>query len=496
MTNQTRTDLAQDFLEYRTVVLTATDRLRSLQSLLSPTITAKENILLVKNTIDSLLENYASIQLIIDVKDCEKDDLKALITSKNQCFNQLRTLQGLTAAALASTDWQSPSFNHSLQSNAGTQTGKIVENATDYKRDNHLDAQTYENAFHGTFVDAPWYNPQSAHVTSSCMSALTVVAGSILATQKHGRPVLVGQHSYFQNKQVVESLFGNRVHYANELDTSAFLAAIDRLQPCAMFIDSLCNVSEVGIPDLETLIPTIAKRVHHRTTLVIDNSGLATSFQPLQYLPRLSKLSIVVVEGLNKYHQYGFDRVTSGILWASKFSQLPLAGNCQDYGAIISDASVLALPLPNRSLFDAHLARIGRNTLELATTVQHEIANRSLSPFSHVSYPGLPNHPAYERCQNRSFNGGFFSLNFKKPFNTPRFYDRFVHHVISIAKTKNVPIICGTGFGFTTTRIYVTARFASQHVTPFIRISAGNETWDEIEQVKAVLQEACKTFVI
>lgn len=496
MTNQTRIDLAQDFLEYRTVIHHATERLCTLKSSLSPIITAKGNIPIVNNTIDSLLQQYASIQAQVDAADCEIDHTEILIAAKNQCFEALRTLQGLTAAALVSTDWQSPSFNHSLTSNAGSQTGKIVENATDYKRDNHLDAQHYENAFRDTFIDAPWHNPQTAHVTSSCMSALTVVAGSILSTQKRDRPVLVGRHSYFQNKQVVEGLFGNRIHYADELDAKAFLHNIDQLQPCAIFIDSLCNVSEVGIPDLEYLIPMISKRIHHRTTLVIDNSGLATSFQPLQYLPKLSKLSIVMVESLNKYHQYGFDRVTSGILWASKFSQLPLAGFAQDYGAIIGDASALSLPPPNRPLFDTHLARIGRNALELATAVHNEMNHRSLSPLSHIAYPGLPNHPAYDRCKNRSFNGGFFSINFKKPFNTPRFYDRFVSSIISIAKTHNVPIICGTGFGFTTSRIYVTARFASQHVTPFIRFSAGSETWDEMEQVKIVLQKACQNFIL
>jgi cystathionine beta-lyase/cystathionine gamma-synthase len=496
MTNQTRIDLAQDFLEYRTFVLTAIDRLRSFEAILSATITAESNISIVKTTIASLLDQYTSIQTSINGADCENNSIDSLIAIKNQSFQQLRTLQGLTAAALVSTDWQSPSFNHSLQSNAGSQTGKIIENATDYKRDNHLDAQAYESAFRDAYIDAPWHNPQTAHVTSSCMSALIVTAGSILATQKHDRPVLIGKHSYFQNKQVVESLFGNRVHYANELDTNTFLHDIDRLQPCAIFVDSLCNVSEVGIPDLETLIPMIAKRIRHRTTLVIDNSGLATSFQPLQYLPKISKLSVIVVEGLNKYHQYGFDRVTGGILWTNKFSQLPLAGNIQDYGAIIGDTSALSLPVPNRSLFDAHIVRISRNTLELAAAVQSEIVHRSFSPISHAAYPGLPNHPAYDRCKNRPFNGGFFTINFKKPFNTPRFYDRFVHHVIEIARTKNVPMICGTGFGFTTTRIYVTARFASQHVTPFIRISAGNETWDEMERVKTVLQEACRTFVI
>lgn len=496
MTNQTRIDLAEDFLEYSTIIRNATDRLRALEALLSPAVTADGNIPIVNSTIDSLLRQYASIQTEVDTADYANSDIATLIASKNQCFQALRTLQGLTAATLVSTDWQSPSFNHSLTSNAGSQTEKIVENATDYKRDNHLDAQNYENAFRDTFIDTPWHSPQTAHVTSSCMSALTVVAGAILSTQKYDRPVLIGKHSYFQNKQVVEGLFGKRVHHANELDPGAFLRDIDQLQPCAIFIDSLCNVSDVGIPDLEHLIPMISKRIRHRTTLIIDNSGLATSFQPLQYLPKLSKLSIVVVEGLNKYHQYGFDRVTSGILWASKFSQLPLAGLTQDYGAIIGDASVLSLPLPNRTLFDTHLARIGRNALELATATQNEISKRSVSPFSHISYPGLPNHPAYDRRKNRSFNGGFFSINFKKPFNTPRFYDRFVSTVIDIAKSQKVPIICGTGFGFTTSRIYVTARFASQHVTPFIRFSAGSETWDEMERVKTTLQKASRDFII
>src|SRR3990167_606170 len=63
---------------------------------------------------------------------------------RNIFRDYIRVLKAETASLIVSSDWQSPSYNFSMYSNAGRQTGKIWGTVNDYKRDIHLDETDFE----------------------------------------------------------------------------------------------------------------------------------------------------------------------------------------------------------------------------------------------------------------------------------------------------------------------------------------------------------------
>jgi cystathionine beta-lyase/cystathionine gamma-synthase len=327
------------------------------------------------------------------------------------------------------------------------------------------------------------------------MAAFTTAVACIHKTIDKQSPIFVGDGSYFENKRVLREWFGDRVQLMDEMDATALIQLIQTNKPCALFLDTLGNTPSVTMPDLATLIPELSRLTKHQMYLVLDNSTRATSFQPLTYLPRLSKLELIVIESLNKYHQYGFDRVTGGILWtAGMFADYPFRTRMH-LGTNMPDTSVLALPEPNRKLLDRRLARIGRNTHSLAQHIESYLTTHTSLHISHVVYPGLPSYPGFVWTKDETFHGGCFVLMFKEKYRHPETYAKFVDLVMKLAKKRKIDLVGGSSFGLDTTRVYLTARGVKiEDGEPFIRISPGTETRLEMEEIEKLFMEAIERF--
>ncbi|OGL99072.1 hypothetical protein A2501_02865 [Candidatus Uhrbacteria bacterium RIFOXYC12_FULL_57_11] len=412
----------------------------------------------------------------------KSEEADALMALKRESAELLRVLQGKLGYVLAALDWQSPTFLHSLRHQAGKQVGRIVGTQNDYKRDMHLDAFAYEAAWRFAYVDAPLRIPPTAYVTSSGMAAMTTVVGELQYVHKIEGPVLCGRGSYFENRWILERAFPNRVRLVDDMDTKAMLEEMARSKPAAVFLDTLCNTHDVAVPDLPTLIPALSRLLGPRGFLVLDNSGLASSFQPFDHLPRLLAPRLFVIESLNKFHQFGFDRVTGGIVWTQGGLETNLLWTREHLGTNMPDASVLSLPWPDRTLLDARLSRIGRNALRLAKRID-ACAAKPGSPLSRAVYPGLPSHPAYAWTKDYPFQGAFLTLAFKQSHARVGFYKTLIARMISEAARRDIQLLAGTSFGLDTTRLYLTALHATSITTPFVRISAGTETDSEVEAI-------------
>jgi len=354
---------------------------------------------------------------------------------------KLRALSSVSAGLIASLDWQSPSFEHSRLSQAGRHTGAIEGTRTDYKRDQHHDAADYERTFVQAYIDTHLHLMPRAYVTSSGMAAFTTIVASLLPDIGSDDRILVGEGSYFENKRVLKQFFGERVKYVDEMDRELVMQKVKAFQPKAIFFDTLGNVEHIVMPDLATVIPSLSKIVTQPTYLVLDNSVLATSFQPLKYLPHFSKLRLIVFESLNKFHQYGWDRVTGGIIWTAAPWQDRIFGTRLHLGTNMPQASVLALPEPNRKLLDERIARIQHNTQVLGTTLDHQIRS-SNTPLSHAVYPA---------------RAPYFTLVFKKEYANVPTYLKFVDAVMKEARRSSVDLNAGTSFGFES-RVYILRR--------------------------------------
>jgi len=202
-------------------------------------------------------------------------------------------------------------------------------------------------------------------------------------------------------------------------------------------------------------------------------------------MPR--KIHLIVIESLNKFHQFGFDRVTGGIAWGVGAGIKHFFSYRMHLGTNIPDSSVYSLPLPNRALLEKRLLRHGRNAFILASHLDDHVRSGASRFVEEVVYPGLSVYPGYAWMRHRTFYGAFLALRFKKKFRIGKAYRGFVSRVVRCARREGVPLAGGTSFGLSATRVYLTALHANA-IEPFVRISAGTETRSEIEHIANIMK--------
>lgn len=491
---QSLQDLAEDLELLREMATSGRERLRRFRTQLasSPTHFQKDTRIFLMKLLEEPEQLYKTLQEELKIRH---DRLAEGLALKQRAADALRSLHGICAGIITAPDWQSPSYDHSLISQAGRETGKIIGTSNDYKRDHHADAAAYEKKFAKEYIDGVLRAPVRVFATGSGMAAVSTVAVCLKSESKNDGIVLAGAGTYFENKNVLRQIFGERLRFTDEMDIPAILKIVAREKPQIIFLDTLCNTDSMAMPDLARLIPALAREVKRPTFLVLDNSALSVTFQPLSVFPRVSPhLCLIVIESLNKFHQYGFDRVTGGIIWTQGSLAEKIFRTRMHLGTNIPDASALALPEPNRAWLEKRLTRIGRNTRQLAEACDERMRYLKKSPFEKIIYPGLPSYPGYAWTQKQKFHGGFFVFSFKPKFRRVGIYQKFLEKIMQRAKQEKVGLIAGTSFGLDVTRIYLTALHASRDAEPFIRVSVGTETLWELEQLKRVFLHVIKHF--
>lgn len=414
---------------------------------------------------------------------------------KELTHEYLRTHLTQYGALITGTDWQSPSFDHAVRSQAGRETGTIYATINDYKRDQNWDASRYERAFVKEYINNIIKFPIHACAMSSGMAAFTTILSFLVLEDKATRPILMGKSSWFENKAFIERAFGKRVISVNEHDTKKILEIIATEEPSVIFFDSLTNASDVAMPDLNTIIPYLEKNAGKETYLVIDNTCLSLFLQPLQYIfGKRSKVRLIVFESLNKYHQFGMDRVTGGLVWSYGGDTINIFDYRRHLGTNMPDILAASLPTPNKEVLSARLLRHQRNALFLAQALQTWIDTHPSSPFEKVLFPGLPNHTAFKGIKTLPFTGSFFVIKFTKKYQTVTVYKRFIETVMRLAKRRKVNIVAGSTFGLNQTRVYLTALYSNPSM-PFIRVAVGTEHRIAIEAVKNILINVFCTFL-
>lgn len=429
--------------------------------------------------------------LLRELEDDVSASFETLIARKGEASERLRVLQSVSAGLIASLDWQSPTFAHALASQAGRQEGLIRATINDYKRDRHFDAENYERAFAREYLSLPSHRLSEVCVMASGMAAFTTIVLHILSMCQSGDTVLIGKDSYFQNKRVLRYAFGSRMRFVDEMDVEGILNAVKETNARALFLDTACNNASMAVPNLNALVLGLSKVVKQPLYLVLDNTVRSMTFQPASLLPLFGHaLRLVVFESLMKFHQFGADRVTAGLAWAVGCPRDALFTTRMHAGTNIPDGHIHALPEPDRVVLQRRLDRLGRNAQWLAEALDQYLRQTPSLIISHVVYPGLASHPGYAWTKDMSFHGSYFVLAFADRSAKPEMYDRFVNAVMTEAKKAGVPINGGTSFGFDMTRIYLTARYAGEGTVPFLRVSVGMETIDEIKRLKEVFVHA------
>jgi cystathionine beta-lyase/cystathionine gamma-synthase len=354
-----------------------------------------------------------------------------------------------------------------MRSEAGRRESRITANINDYTRDQHDLSARYELSFAREYLPIVGLIKPSVYITSSGMAALSTAIFALQRVYGSSITVMVGRHSYYQNIERIMGSFENVILF-DETIQSEWEELILVKKPKAIFVDTMCNESNLTVPPIRLMSDYLKRSARDKTYLVIDNSMLATGY-PWKDILKLNrgKLEIIGWESLNKYYQFGMDRVTGGVVWGTGKVGQQLFSARMHAGTIMSDFAVTMMPTPNRKIMKIYLERIERNR-RLMKELLGQMAREAASPYSFggaqlvIDVPGQHGY------------GYYLSLTKK---------------IVLRARKLGVQMSAGTSFGMPHSRIYLTAR-KTGYAQMFLRLSVGAEDEGEIKLVAEAIKAA------
>lgn len=390
--------------------------------------------------------------------------IPSLYMEKQAIVSSIHRIAGIVGNAAVASDWQSPAINQSVVDQVGIRKGKILAHFNDYTRDQHLIGQLFEKQYRRAFVPVPFTIPVYTYPTVSGMAAMTTAALMVMGETPRDAPILVGESCYFETKQLLLSLFGARIVIADLANGQDAIKAVRQYSPVAVFADTIGNEPGMRVVDIPALLYHLKSSEYSQTYVVADVSASSFLHPLIRGLRMPSGVMLIGVESQNKFLQYGLDRVTAGVVWGTGFAAMKLYDYRDHAGTICPDASIAALPTPNRLLATRYVRRLGRNASLMAQLLLQSDKVKRLGVA--VRYPDYA-----------GFCGAYLMLCWKE--NPLRTFDGYINKVMKAAKHRGIPLVHGTSFGFHTTRVYTVAMH-TRYGRPFLRISPGTETEQEI----------------
>ena len=428
----------------------------------------------VKNSAEDMLRRLSAQvdEFASDIrKATAEDDVSALYEMKNSLVGSVHEFMGVVGYAAVLSHWQSPAIDQSIVDEVGTLRGKIIAHYNDYTRDQHVLGTEFEKRYRNEYIRVPRIIPVYTYATSSGMAAVATAALMILGETREDAAILLGTSCYFETKQLVKKMFGGRVKDVDFSDLTAVSRAIEEYSPAAVFADTIGNEPDMCIVEGQDLIQAMSFSNARKKYVVLDTSASAYMREPMSGISLPKNLMLIGVESQNKLLQYGFDRVTAGVVWGTGFEAMRLYDYRDHAGTVCPDASLASLPTPNARLAGLHIRRIERNTKLLVEYLRNDAVLRQKNV--RIVYPG-----------SHGFNGVYCMLSFaERPFRT---FEGYIKRVMKRANRENVPLVHGTSFGFHTTRLYTVAK-NTLYERPFLRISPGTETEEQIVRIGKLL---------
>lgn len=407
----------------------------------------------------------------------------------------LRATYRQRGVLLCANDWQSPVYASTIAIGENRLSAGIAEHRWDYKRDGHLDALEYEKQFLDQYV---------AHLGSTCavgylancgMAAFTTMLSWIAHELRLGESTVLFQPMYFENLHLARAFFPHALQ-ARPKSTDESIAVLREQQPSVVFCDAVTNCGDVVSFDIAAILRWAANETTNPTAIVIDTTCVPAPLLPSGLLKGLPEhVYVVLVESLAKHHQFGMDTVTGGIsiLHAPEDLHANFRKARARFGGNIADASVGALPKPNREAFIRRMKRHSQNTRFLADRLQQYIdsskSNKTGCVLESLSWLHDGTHTA------QWYRGSCLNLRLHRQFKSVRHYQEFEAKVVELSQACGHPIALSTSFGFDVSRLYVTAP-STPFEEPFLRVSLGTETTSEMTVFAEILEQASAEMAI
>jgi cystathionine beta-lyase/cystathionine gamma-synthase len=404
-----------------------------------------------------------------DALRADAQSLSNIYAQKQQIIAHLHQIAGLVGQIVTMSHWQSPAIDSAVVDNVGSLKGKILAHFNDYTRDMHVLGVEFEKAYRKQYVPIPHTIPVFTFATSSGMAAMTTAALFIQGETPNDGTILMGKSCYFETKQLINKLFGHRVHEVDLSDTELTRDTCNKYKPVAIFADTLGNEPSMRQVEISDLVHLASGATRDRVFIVCDPSANTLSATYIKGFTLPTNITLIGIESQNKLLQYGLDRVCAGIVWGTGYISQKLYDYRDHAGTICPDTTIATLPTPNREMAKLYTKRLVRNTEELVSYLRNNAKIKTKK--IHVIYPAKS-------------QGVYLILHWRQ--SLLHSYNRYIHQVVAAAKKSNIQIVHGTSFGLQTTRIYTVAMH-TQYSHSFLRISLGSETASQIQTLGELL---------
>lgn len=422
---------------------------------------------------------FLSIETFLENLDALKREIRDTqgwtVLRWHELFLRFRTLYSTMGALCTADHWQSPAFDMYGVDEAGDEKEKIIANFNDYKRDQHSVGALWEKTYAREYLTRSFVKTPTAFVTTSGMAALTAACLVVRKRLPLSYRIAVGEHSYFENKELFHMMFPKEsIVFFDERHPEA----LRELRPHAVFVDVLANDPSVAVADMPKLWKALSAIKQH-VDVVFDVTCISAVHwkMPVSVIHN-ARISVICFESLNKFHQYGMDRVTGGVMWSYGILDDALYTARDHAGVMMQESAVAQLPKPNKKVHRLYLARLQNNAMHIARTLA------SVHGGFTVHYPGLPKDAGYQAAKYGGYAGAFVSLEFTNKNRS--MYKKTAAAILREATNRRVPVVAGTSFGLPVTRIYTWSP-RSDFERPFLRIAPGLESSEQMKKVSDVL---------
>jgi threonine dehydratase len=393
---------------------------------------------------------------------------------------RVRVLSQFAVAARLAFEWRSPAYDQSAAL-AEFDLGALGSPGVNYARFEQPGVSDVERQLAELLRISP--ETHAVLMTSSGMAAFALATATVFSTGPV-RSALTAPYLYFEGMEMLRYWLADRVHVASSYRAEDIADEAAARRATVVLADPLTNHPAQRMIDVERLADALAGQ-DHRPWLVVDASMLpvVTAAPIAQALPD----RVIYYESCSKYLQFGLDVTMAGMVVVPRQLE-PLARRVRrNLGLGIDRYGVELFPRYRPDQFERRINAMENTALRVATRLSESLPRDHFA----VTFPGLPDHVDHRLAQRLGRTGSCVTL---EPLNQQLGRDQLdpiVDAAIREARVRDIPLIKGVSFGFTTSRISAASAMA-EAAPPFIRLAVGALPAPEADALAEALRVAVR----
>jgi cysteine synthase len=430
------------------------------------------------NTLQERFEETSALLKRSNSNNGQETNSELLAKVRKECLalkSQLSMLYKQRGHLLCTSDWQSPVYSASVPFSGNRLTDGIGEHTFDYKRDGHLDALAYEQAFVTEYYEQLGSSKLKSYLLNNGIAAWTNVLHWLSRDTEFGGAVFALDNVALEKQNLIMSFFPQAIVGQSAPDKD-IVSTLRRIQPSVICLDGVPANSvfeeDVFVSELDAVLDYVRSEKAGEVAVVVDVTGLPGAVLPKGMLAGMpDRVSILFIERLEQHHHFGLDSAKAGIVVAhiSEGLHENFKLSRARYGTNISDSSVGILPTPDRGRLGLRLSRHARNTRLLADVLDSAFEDID-SVLDSCHWRGFKRCPWYA--------GVGLVLRFRPEFRSAEFVGAFGDKVRAIAFKAGFTLGKTKALGADITSMFVDQIKDSDEFV--VVIAPGTETAQEV----------------